>query len=72
MTDEPLFMATRDSDPEFRQTVLNAQRSLNAFRRLLSSPGAGDWFPCIKTRLTAGEEVAFVLVASGARHLPRL
>jgi len=60
MTDEPLFMAIRDSDPEVRQTVLDAQRSLNAFRQLLCLPGSADWYPCIKTRLTAGEETAFV------------
>ena len=58
--EEPLFMAIRDSDPEFRQTVLNAQASLHEFRSLLLSPGSAEWYPCVKTRLTAGEESAFV------------
>ena len=57
---EPLFMAIRDSDPEFRQTVLDAQASLPDFRRLLRSPDCADWYPCVKTRLTAGKETAFV------------
>ncbi len=53
-------MAVRDSDPEFRQTVLDAQASLHEFRRLLRSPGSAQGYPCIKTRLTAGKEAAFV------------
>jgi hypothetical protein len=31
MSDEPLFMAIRNSDPEFRQTVVDAQASLPDF-----------------------------------------
>ncbi len=57
---EPQFMAIRDSDPEFRQTVLDAQSSLPDFRRLLRSAGSADWFPCVKTRVTAGKETAFI------------
>lgn len=58
--DEPLFMAIRDSDPEFRQTVLDAQASLPNFRGLLRAPGSAECYPCVKTRLTAGKESAFV------------
>jgi len=60
MADEPLFMAIRDSDPEFQQTVLDSHASLHEFRRLLRSPGSAQWYPCVKTRLTARKEVAFV------------
>ena len=60
MADEPLFMAIRDTDPEFRQTVVDAQASLPEFRRMLRSPGSAEWYPCIKTKLTAGKEFAFV------------
>lgn len=60
MAEEPLFMAIRDSEPEFRQTVQCAQASLHDFRRLLCLPGSAEWCPCIKTRLTAGEATAFV------------
>lgn len=58
--DEPLFMAIRGSDPEFRQTVLDAQASLQEFRSLLRMAGSDQWYPCVKTRLTAGKESAFV------------
>lgn len=58
--DEPLFMAIRDSDPEFRQTVLDAQASLPAFRSLLVLADSAGWYPCVKTRITAGKESAFV------------
>jgi uncharacterized protein YegJ (DUF2314 family) len=58
--DEPLFMAIRDRDPEFRQTVVDAQASLPAFRRLLLIADGAGWYPCVKTRLTAGDESAFV------------
>jgi uncharacterized protein YegJ (DUF2314 family) len=58
--EEPLFMAIRDSDPEFRQTVLDAQASLQEFRGLIRSPGAAESYPCVKTRLTAGKESAFI------------
>ena len=60
MTDEPLFMALRDSDPAFQQTVRDAQASLAEFRRHLQSSQAAEWYPCVKTRLTAGKETAFV------------
>jgi uncharacterized protein YegJ (DUF2314 family) len=57
MADEPLFMAIRDSDPEFQQTIRDAQDSLAEFR--LRSDHAGG-YPCVKTRITAGEETAFI------------
>lgn len=60
VTDEPLFIATRDTDPAFLQTVRDAQASLVGFRRLLQSSQAAEWYPCVKTRLTAGSETAFV------------
>jgi uncharacterized protein YegJ (DUF2314 family) len=67
MAEEPLFMAIRDSDPEFRQTVLDAQASLPEFRQLLGAGGSGEWYPCIKTRVTAGKASAFLwlLVVEG-------
>lgn len=60
MADEPLFMAIRGSDPEFRQTVLDAQASLADFRLLLRQSGSAEWYPCIKTRLKDGKEKAFI------------
>jgi uncharacterized protein YegJ (DUF2314 family) len=60
MTEEPLFMAIRETDPEFRQTVVDAQRSLHAFRQLLRSKDSAEWYPSVKTRLTAGKETAFI------------
>lgn len=60
MADEPLFMAIRDGDPELQQAVLDAQASLPEFRRLLCAPAPGEQYPCVKTRLTAGKETAFV------------
>lgn len=58
--EEPLFMAVRDTDPEFRQTVVDAQRSLHIFRQLLHSKHSREWHPCVKTRLAAGTDTAFV------------
>jgi uncharacterized protein YegJ (DUF2314 family) len=60
MADEPVFMAIRDSDPAFQQTVRDAQASLSEFRRLLAlrQPPAG--YPCVKSRLVDGEERAFI------------
>lgn len=69
MADEPLFMAIRDSDPAYRQTVRNAQSSLAEFRRLLQSKDAAQWYPCVKTRITAGQESAFIWL-SVVRVLP--
>ncbi len=60
MSDEPLFMAIAKRDPAFQQTVRDAQASLPEFRRLLKSEGAADWYPCVKTRITVGEESAFI------------
>lgn len=60
MADEPIFMAIRGSDPAFQQTVRDAQASLPEFRRLLKSEHAAQWYPCVKTRVTAGEESAFI------------
>ena len=60
MAEEPLFMAIYADDPEFRQTVADAQRSLHTFRQLLHSKDSAEWCPCVKTRLTAGEETAFI------------
>jgi uncharacterized protein YegJ (DUF2314 family) len=60
MADEPMFMAIRDSDPAFQQTVRDAQASLAEFRRHLLSERAAGWSPCVKTRVTAGQESAFV------------
>lgn len=60
MADEPIFMAIRGSDPAFQQTVRDAQASLPDFRRLLRSEHAGQWYSCIKTRVSAGEERAFI------------
>lgn len=59
MADEPLFMAIRDSDPEFQQTVRDAQLSLPEFRRLLRAKEAAG-YPCVKTRIIDGDEAAFV------------
>jgi uncharacterized protein YegJ (DUF2314 family) len=60
MPDEPLFMAVAGRDPEFRQTILDAQASLAEFRRLLAEQNSAEWYPSVKSRLTAGEETAFV------------
>jgi uncharacterized protein YegJ (DUF2314 family) len=60
VADEPMFMAIRESDPAFQQTVRDAQASLAEFRRYLQSGQAAEWYPCVKTRLNAGEESAFV------------
>ncbi|HEX8472766.1 MAG TPA: DUF2314 domain-containing protein [Pyrinomonadaceae bacterium] len=60
MTDEPLFIAIRDSDPAFQQTVRDAQASLAEFRHYLQSSQAAEGYPCVKTRLTSGKETAFV------------
>src|SRR5262245_19943214 len=60
MADEPLFMAIRASDPAFQQSVRDAQRTLPEFRRLLQSEGVEEWHPCVKTRVTAGDERAFL------------
>ena len=60
MADEPIFMAIRGSDPAFQQTVRDAQASLPEFRRVLMSKHAAHWYPCVKTRVTAGEESAFI------------
>ena len=58
--DEPQFMAIADSDQEFWQTVKDAQASLPDFRNLLRAVGSEEWLPSIKTRLTSGEETAFI------------
>ena len=60
MADEPIFMAIRGSDPAFQQTVRDAQTSLPDFRRLLQLKHAAEWYPCVKTRVTAGEASAFI------------
>jgi uncharacterized protein YegJ (DUF2314 family) len=60
MADEPIFMAIRNSDPAFQQTVRDAHASLPEFRRLLKLRKAADWYPSIKTRVTAGEDSAFL------------
>jgi uncharacterized protein YegJ (DUF2314 family) len=60
MAEEPLFMAIYASDPEFRQTVADAQRSLHTFRQLLRSKDSAKWYPSVKTRLTVGKETAFI------------
>lgn len=57
---EPQFMAVPRNDPEFQQTTLDAQASLEQFRTLLRSPESAGWYPSIKTRLTAGEDSAFI------------
>ena len=60
MADEPIFMAIRGSDPAYQQTVRDAQASLPEFRGLLQSEHTAQWYPCIKTRVTAGEHSAFI------------
>lgn len=60
MAEEPLFMAIPASDPELRQTVAEAQRSLHTFRQLLRSKDSAKWYPSVKTRLTVGKETAVI------------
>jgi uncharacterized protein YegJ (DUF2314 family) len=60
MTDEPLFMAVRDSEPAFQQTIRDAQATLSEFRSLLKHGIGLEYFPCIKTRICAGDESAFI------------
>lgn len=60
MTNSPLFMAIPRDDPEFQQTVVDAQQTLPVFRQLLRSEGAAEWYTCIKTRLVASEDKAFI------------
>src|SRR5262245_5538343 len=58
MADQPLFMAVPNRAPAFEQTVRDAQASLPEFRRLLQSEQAAEWYPCVKTRIRAGEDSA--------------
>ena len=60
MANDPQFMNIPADDPEYRQTILDAQESLPLFRALLRLPGEGNALVCIKTRLTVGEASAFV------------
>lgn len=53
-------MAVPRNDPEWQQTVIDAQRSLHVFRELLHSEDSEDWYPSIKAELVTGEERAFV------------
>ena len=60
MGDEPIFMAVPRNDPEWQNTVLDAQRSLHVFRQLLRSECADDLYPNIKAVLDTGEDRAFI------------
>jgi len=60
MADDEIFMAVPVNDPLFRKTILDAQASLPEFRRLLDSEDASEWYPSVKTRITSGEESAFI------------
>lgn len=60
MADAPQFMAIPEADPEYQQTILDAQETLPLFRALLRLPGEANALVCVKTRLTSGEASALV------------
>jgi uncharacterized protein YegJ (DUF2314 family) len=63
MSDEPLFMALRESDPEYQQTIADARRTLPEFRLLIDLCRASGAVPCIKTMLVDGGESAPIWLA---------
>ncbi len=63
MPDEPQFMAIRSSDPEYQQTIDDAQAALESFRSIAPSLIDTAAFPSIKTELVSADDRAFIWLA---------
>jgi uncharacterized protein YegJ (DUF2314 family) len=56
----PRFARVRSSDPEYQQTIHDAQTTLEQFRRMLPPDGSPRWNAAVKVKLVDGEHSVFM------------
>ena len=60
MADEPLFMAIDSDNPLYQAAVEKARASMAQFLAHIAVARFTGLIPCIKARITAGDEEAFI------------